>query len=498
MNQNPTFSAWSGTASVGPDNWFAVNAGNGVLSKGPGANGQPQSLRAASSSTANYSVNSSTFAGAVGGEWLALTVEFTLVSGDLRGSGVQIHKRQDGSQIGSSLNLNFATEADAAGNVAGSGVAGRRYSFTKLLDGRQAGVNGYSIFGRTRLSTFSPVGAATLDWHRLSARTATAEEVAAGTVLPAVEGQLAIVGAVAADAADRLASVRFDVTGGAGGDPFQIWGRAGPDGSMAGLVASELNLSNVVNGQVVKALSLIGGDAHFANRIFAGLAKQIVIDPTYPAIITTMGNARKAEGQLPNDNLIYWFGPKVEVSQMRKSNATEWKDGAGNARMAGTLLSGAISNNIQGSNTSVPASVTLGPFGTSGGPITLNWSYEFSRTGRRWGDQTGTVSGSTSALIRLYRRIGGGAETLVDSMTVTGDLNAYYEGEPVPGQPSGTVGQTFFTEYMGSSRTYQDTVGGTQSRTYRIEVVSRSLRGVAGDSPEMDNMSQRYGIISGE
>ncbi|WP_211216136.1 hypothetical protein, partial [Brevundimonas naejangsanensis] len=200
MNQNPTFSAWSGSASVGPDNWFAVNAGNGVLSKGPGANGQPQSLRTASTSTANYSVNSSTFAGAVGGEWLALTVEFTLVSGDLRGSGVQIHKRQDGSQIGGSLNLNFATEADAAGNVAGSGVAGRRYTFTKLLDGRQAGVNGYSVFARTRLSTFNPVGAVTIDWHRVSVEVATAEQVETNTVLPAVQAQLAIVADVAASA----------------------------------------------------------------------------------------------------------------------------------------------------------------------------------------------------------------------------------------------------------------------------------------------------------
>lgn len=83
----------------------------------------------------------------------------------------------------------------------------------------------------------------------------------------ALEAQLRITASVAADAQTRLSTVRFDVTGGAGGDPFQIWARADASGSAAGIVATELSLSNVVGGAVVTALKLVGGRAVFAAPI---------------------------------------------------------------------------------------------------------------------------------------------------------------------------------------------------------------------------------------
>ena len=83
----------------------------------------------------------------------------------------------------------------------------------------------------------------------------------------ALEAQLRITASVAADAQTRLSTVRFDVTGGAGGDPFQIWARADASGSAAGFVATELSLSNVVGGAVVTALKLVGGRAVFAAPI---------------------------------------------------------------------------------------------------------------------------------------------------------------------------------------------------------------------------------------
>ena len=82
-----------------------------------------------------------------------------------------------------------------------------------------------------------------------------------------IAAQLNITADVAADAADRVGSARFSVTGGAGGDPFDISLLAGPDGSAASLTATKIRLRNVVNGQVVDALTVEGGKAKFSGEL---------------------------------------------------------------------------------------------------------------------------------------------------------------------------------------------------------------------------------------
>lgn len=315
-----------------------------------------------------------------------------------------------------------------------------------------------------------------------------------------LSAQLSVTSAVAADAQTRLSTARFNVRAAAGSDPAQLEVAADGSGSLIGLLASQLSFSTVVNGVAYPVMKLISGAVYISGPVYIGFNKEIELYPLAPNpyISIKVGSGRIAMGKLPNDNLIYWFGPTQEVSNMRKNNAREWRDTSGNAYFGGTIIAGTISNSGQGTNVNVPAEFTLGPFGTNGGPITVAWSYEYSRQGKRWGNQVNGISGSTSALVRLYRRIAGQAETLIDTMTITGDMNAYYDAEPVPGQPPGTQGQTFFTEYMGNSRTYTDNAGGTQQRTYRIQVVSRSLKSVPGDSNEADNQVQRYGITSSE
>lgn len=294
-----------------------------------------------------------------------------------------------------------------------------------------------------------------------------------------IAAQLNITAAVAADAADRLASVRFEVTGGAGGAPFQIWGRAGPAGSMAGMVASELALSNVVNGMVVPALKLIGGDAHFGGRVHAGAGKEIIIDPTLPAIITTMGNARMAEGKLPNDNLIYWFGPKQEVVNMRKSNATEWRDASGKAYFAGGISAGQLQASQRTSDQSATVSAQTGRFGSLGGTITVSFSYAAET---RVASTSYTppfpasyedVTYDPTAQIRLYRSLNGGTFQLVGSFAAAGQRRNY-----------GINGGDYFEEgqevVCGGSATFVDPDLSTLDRQYRVEMTGRSFTWLNG------------------
>lgn len=268
MNQNPTFAAWSGTAAVGPDQWVRYNSASGTIDKVAGRNGQPNSARTISNGTANFGLYQAPVVSASGGEWLVVEASFTLVAGDLRGSGLTVQARTGETQVGANLNLNFATVADVGGRVNGAGAVGKVYTYRGLIDARTgAGVDNYRVYMMTRLSTFSPQGAVTLDWHEAAIRPATPEEVASGTVLPEVEGRLAIVAEVAADAAEQIGSARFRVTGDGGAEPFDISLEAGPDGSAASLTAKAIRLRNIVNGQAINVVEVVGGKARFSGDV---------------------------------------------------------------------------------------------------------------------------------------------------------------------------------------------------------------------------------------
>jgi|GEM_PF-1238654 len=340
LNQNPMSSAWAGTAAVGPDAWTRYNSANGTIQKGPGINGAPQSARTISSGTANFGLQGDPVVAPTGGEWLVMEASFTLVAGDLRGSGLTVQTRNGATQVGSNINLNFATETDTGGRTNGAGVVGRTYTYRKLIDARGTNVNAYWLYMMTRLSTFSPQGAVTLDWHRAAIRSATAEEVATGTVLPDVQAQLSVTAAVAADAQTRLSSARFEVIAAAGGNPAQLLIRADQTGSLAALVAQAISFSNVVGGTVVEVMRLISGDVYITGKLFMGLAKQITLDPTIPALIfTPTGGTAKmlyGAGFGTSSDCIMWFGPKATaVGDITRTNGS-WAFGTDSKVYYGT------------------------------------------------------------------------------------------------------------------------------------------------------------------
>lgn len=471
MNANPTFAAWSGTAAVGPDQWTRYNSANGTIDKAAGRNGQPNSARTISSGTANFGLVQAPVASASGGEWLVVETSVTLVAGDLRGAGMTIQARSGETQIGSNLNLDFATAADVGERVNGAGIVGRIYTYRALIDARTgAGVDNYRIYMMTRFSTFGPQGAVTLDWHRAAIRPATPEEVAAGVVLPAVEAQLAITAAVAADAADRVADVRFSVTGGAGGDPFHIWGEAGPDGSMGGMVASELSFATVVRGLVVKAMRLIGGDVFVINRLFVGPNKEIEIEPFTPAINWTMGSARLAIGKLANDNLLFWFGPNVTAANMRKSNAALWLDRAGGAYFGGALSAGTLTSKAATTSLSFGATTETARFNSNGGSITVTLSLSGGWSKGYWNPSSlSAATENGNVVVTLYRSVNGGAFSPVVTLPTTYNWSRETR-EYEPGLGWHIVEQG---AYAGSL-TYTDPQTSTQDRQYRATITTFS------------------------
>lgn len=267
-------------------------------------------------------------------------------------------------------------------------------------------------------------------------------------------------------------------------------------GSEIGMVADGIALFNTILGVAEEVLKASGGNVYIRKKLILGGLGEIEFDPSIPAMVITVGSSRLCFGKIPNDGLVFWFGPSQATANMRKSNATIWMDTAGNAYWGGRIVAGTISNSIRGSNTGVPVSVSVGPFSTNGNPITIVWSYDYIRVARRYGNQT--ASGATNATVRLYQKVGTGAETLVDTRVITGTTTSFYDAEPIPGQPSGTIGYTAFTESKGGSYTYTDNLGGTAQRTYRVEVVARTDTGYGGIAYGADQTTQGYGITTSE
>ncbi|WP_292041048.1 MULTISPECIES: hypothetical protein [unclassified Brevundimonas] len=193
--------------------------------------------------------------------YYVIEADVRLLAGGWRGAGVLFSMGAWGD--GTIVAYNFGTEPDTNNQVGNVGSIVR--SFRRLVHIPDVANGVMTLHAMTSWQAgFGIVDPKIIVWDRCAIRPATEGEIAAGTVLPDVQAQLAITAAVAADSQSRLGSVSFDVTGGAGGAPFQIWGKAGPDGSMAGLVGTALILSNVLGTQVVEALKLVDGRAFFS------------------------------------------------------------------------------------------------------------------------------------------------------------------------------------------------------------------------------------------
>lgn len=245
------------------------------------------------------------------------------------------------------------------------------------------------------------------------------------------------------------------------------------------LGAQAIGLWTKVGSLFVPVFRLVGTSAHFAGKVFVGLLKQIAIDPDLPAIIWTKGNARIVIGMLPNDDMIYWFGPNIDPSAMRKSNATEWRDANGAAYYKGGISAGQLQASARTSDQSATVSAQTGRFGSLGGTITIVFSYAAETRvastsySPPFPPSYEDVSNDPTAQIRLYRSLNGGAFELVATFAATGQRRSW-----------GINGGDYFEEgqevVCGGAATFVDPDRNTLDRQYRVEMSGRSFTWLNG------------------
>jgi len=212
--------------------------------------------------------------------------------------------------------------------------------------------------------------------------------------------------------------------------------------------------------------------------------------------ITRSGGYMMAHGKPfgTSADLMMWFGIGSAVNNASKANGLFWIDNKGNAYFGGSLSAGILRNAVQtGTTQTTGTELVNGPFRTNGGNRSV--AISFSRTVVRTKSALGTTgfvagAGSNAATVQVYRRIGTAAETLWQTLNVTGSVNISNESDGpdrAESQWSGAV-------------TVNDSSSSIQDVTYRAVITAYSEQTVTHTSGSFDGqtITQNLSIISVE
>lgn len=212
--------------------------------------------------------------------------------------------------------------------------------------------------------------------------------------------------------------------------------------------------------------------------------------------ITRSGGFMMAHGKPfgTSADLMMWFGIGSAVNNASKANGLFWIDNKGNAYFGGSLSAGILRNAVQtGTTQTTGTELVNGPFRTNGGNRSV--AISFSRTVVRTKSALGTTgfvagAGSNTATVQVYRRIGTAAETLWQTLNVTGSVNISNE----PDAPDRAESQ------WSGAVTVNDSSSSTQDVTYRAVITAYGEQTVTHTSGTFDGqtITQNLSIISVE
>ncbi|MGH6978328.1 MAG: hypothetical protein ACRED4_03405, partial [Brevundimonas sp.] len=237
--------------------------------------------------------------------WWVCEYQITVNSGDLRRVGAQLRNYRAGGGYYGGL-------FDIAANHPTTTVGGT-YRGTVLVEMTPSGaVTGAPTVTQSYLytnqSSFSggAFSAKDITVHMVQFRPATAEEIAANEVIPALEAAVAVKAGAVVDREAQLQNAFFEVIAAAGGDPAQLLMKAGTGSSLISLAASSIVLKTVKSGTLVEALTLIGGEAYFGAPIsVTASGRRLTLGPGFGA----------------SSQCVLWFGPStIAVGSMTRTN----------------------------------------------------------------------------------------------------------------------------------------------------------------------------------
>lgn len=356
---------WLDAHSIGSANFvrsFDETGGYAVTVSSPGIDGGlSQVLAVDTASPSSYFV---------------LEAEFSM-TGTLAGSGAVATWWDNAvTTFGGAALLSFAADPDSSGTINGAGVAGRRYSFSKLFQTGASNATRFIIYGHNQSS--GNFGASTthkaFKWFKFLVRPATAQEVASGVALPAATANVTTLQTAVAGLSASNAIASWSVTAAAsGGLPTRIALSSSTYGSNIALMASEIYFG--------------------ANTVFDDVTDTMRTTVGSSIRVIAFGAAFGTDGTLTE-----WEGPAATAfASMSRANAYFYRANAapyvGGASISPTFK---VSQSAMvrvgtrvGAGSATTATVTLTPTGHTG-TVTYTWTNVF-------GDSTVSATASTSA-----------------------------------------------------------------------------------------------------
>ena len=394
----------------------------------------------------------------------------------------------------------------AAARLAADGATGQRGTVTVTAPGYSTWSDASAVYELGRAGYGAPINRDVMTLYDATHAVTKYFDNGAWQVLGTVlNGNLLVDGSVAAKAVsvDKLSAFVSDLGEVKAGDIYSctMHGGAGyptasyawPNGTGNGqgfhLSGQGLRFGDYNNGAGTQyfeispdgrifapGFTIAGGRANFSGNLVTGGGPgfRIEMGPDDPVYAMWAGAGAKTDA-----NAIFFLK----------------RNGAG--YFGGALTGGVLRTSVTNPTVDPAAQVVDGPFGSNGGTITVVGSIEWLSRRSSVNHFFTAGAGSTQAILRLYRKIGTGSESLVHTATVPGSLSI--SNEPVSDEVSTVAWNT------SGSFTFTDPVTSTLERTYRLEVAitSQAVRtalkpGAGGTSFLPNSASQRLTVITSE
>lgn len=235
-------------------------------------------------------------------------------------------------------------------------------------------------------------------------------------------------------------------------------------------------------GGDIAGIQLLAGGGISAFRILASMFS--IVDPggtggyTHSAGVSVwrIGSAMIAIGPGfgAGNEFVFWAGPnQSNLNNCTRANAGMYFTRTNDAYFGGTLTAGALYHPSQATFTAYPINVQaeVGPFVSNGGKKQVSSQFRYRNSGTLAGNVTGGHGQRFDGTITIYRRIGTGAWTSVNSYPVTGVKSAIYQAE---------MNRTTVNTVITGSVVYDDTSTSMQNFSYRAVVTALDNPTVAG------------------
>lgn len=279
-----------------------------------------------------------------------------------------------------------------------------------------------------------------------------------------------------------LAYLQLEVDAGSGRAVVRL-AADGRDGSTIDFAANRLRFANPVDGQMITAMHVVGGNVEIVNDLLLGSGRIISRSATHMLVQGTgFGNANQ---------FIEWFGPiKSSLSECTEAQAIRYTKVDGAAYSLGIVAEGQLRAQKTSFDVGL-SSVAIGPNVTNGKTRYYVASLSYERLGTRWSnhEDLGPITG-TFIVERLnpdgsWAQLGSGMLGNYEYWSNNDGFGGEFEPSPFRKVASGTVQIT-------------DASGGTEPIQLRARVTALSAPSVSGTNYQTDQVSQVLQLVTYE